>query len=209
MPFIALEGGEGVGKSTQLQLLQKRLPPLFPDRQFIFTREPGGTEFAEAIRGLILSNDAEHADGKTIFSLFAAARFDHVAQLIRPKLEAGDVVITDRFFASSYAYQVVAQENAVSETFFTAYLEELNLFPHLTIVLSMDPVSSQARVRARHGDPENHFDSRAMEFHQKLHDGYRRFGHLYRDRNVVFIDADRSVEEVQHDIVELITKTII
>lgn len=209
MPLIALEGGEGVGKSTQLRFLRERLPDLFPDRQFIFTREPGGTPLAERVRDLILSRDSNDADGKTLFSLFAAARFDHVKRLIRPALEAGKIVITDRFLGSSYAYQVVAQESPMSESFFTNYVNELQMFPHLTLVLTMEPQRSQERLKRRATDQSNHFDERDLQFHERLSSGYARFVDRYRGYNVVTIDADRSAEEVYSDISTHISKIIV
>ena len=116
MTFITLEGGEGVGKTTQRKLLEERLPQLYPDQEFLFTREPGGSPFAEALRDTIFSKLAADADGKTMFGLFAAARADHIRRVIRPALAAGKVVICDRFAAATYTYQGCAMENAMVDT---------------------------------------------------------------------------------------------
>jgi dTMP kinase len=207
MTFISLDGGEGVGKSTQMQLLAEGLPRLFPEREFVFTREPGGTPLGEKIRSLIFQ--AENADGLTMFGLFAASRADHVRRVIRPALEAGKVVITDRFAAASWAYQMYAQENPIPGKLFDAHLESLGIFPDLTIILDMEPDESQARVNARKGE-STHFDTRSLSFHQKLRFGYEQFARTYGYDvyRVALVDASRSIEEVHTDILQLIHKLL-
>jgi len=87
MAFIVIEGGEGVGKTTQIKLLKERLPVAFPKREFVFTKEPGGSPFAEKIRELILSDDGKDANPTTMLDLFMAARFDHVESVVAPALK--------------------------------------------------------------------------------------------------------------------------
>jgi dTMP kinase len=205
MPFIALDGGEGFGKSTQLKLLRERLPDFFPERKFIFTREPGGTPFGERIRELILSDYAKDADGKTMFGLFMAARADHVRLVVRPALERGDIVISDRFVAASYAYQVRAQEGSVSESLFTAYLEDLAIFPDLTIIFDMDPEEALERIPQRAED-KNHFDEREIEFHYRLQNAYDDFAStfVHSQYQVAMVDAADTVEHVHAKITQSI-----
>src|SRR5882724_2591453 len=139
MAFIVIEGGEGAGKSTQAALLKERLPGAFPHIDFVFTREPGGTPFADKIRELILSPGAAGVNNKTMFSLFAAARFEHAERVIGPALQSGKTVICERFVAASYAYQIVAEE---SLELLPMYREQLHLLDqylsHLMIVLDVE-----------------------------------------------------------------------
>ena len=112
--FIVLEGGEGAGKSSQMESLKKD----FGDN-FVFTREPVGSLYAEEIRNLILkSPNASQADAKTLFALFWAARADHLKNTILPALDAGKHVICDRFDSSTFAYQIYGQEAHELEDFF-------------------------------------------------------------------------------------------
>lgn len=209
MTFIAFEGGEGVGKTTQINLLKERLPGMFPGRSFDFTREPGGTEFAEAVRSIILDKHlSEGASGKALFGLFAAGRFDHVARRIRGKLADGKVVITDRFFGSSFAYQVCAQDDPISEEFFDAHVREVGLFPAVTIVLDMDPEKSQERVGRRVTDVATHFDTRPIDFHKKLRDGYDRYVRKYGSRGVYKVNADQEPEQVFKQIMRVLVPAI-
>lgn len=204
--FISLEGGEGVGKTTQVRLLKERLSTLFPEHPFVFTNEPGGTPFAQEIRALILGNSAKEADGKTMFGLFIAARADHIRTLIKPSLEQGVSVLSDRYVMATYAYQVFAQEGTVSEEFFAAYMKELSHRPDVTIVLDMDPAVAIPRSRGRGAQEFNHFDARELAFHQQVRLGYRSFAQKYATNQwqIVFVDADRSIEVVNEDIVSYI-----
>lgn len=170
--FIALEGGEGVGKTTQMNLLKERLPRLFPKREFVFTLEPGGTPLARNIRELILSEEAKDADGAAMFGLFIAARADHVRRVIAPALLAHKVVISDRYVAATFAYQVVAMDGPVPRALFERYLEHIPM-PDLSLILDLDPCISQKRVRARAGHAMTHFDTRPAIFHERLREGYR------------------------------------
>lgn len=202
-PFIALEGGEGVGKTTQRKLLEERLPGLFPEQEFVFTFEPGGTRLGSAIREVILSEDAREAGGKTMFHLFAAARLDHQIHRVVPELEAGKVVVTDRYAAATFAYQVMAQDDPITKEKFTTYYYELLVRPALTIILDLDPDVAQARVQARAGQDSNHFDTRLIEFHHRLRDGYLQFQKdFYTSANqVVIVSADQQPEAVHAEIV--------
>lgn len=209
-PFIALEGGEGCGKTTQLELLKARLPKRFPNLQFYFTREPGGSPYAEKIRELILDSSAASASGITMLGLFLAARFDHIENTVAPKLAEGAVVITDRFAASSYAYQVKAMGGRGVETLFDDHYNALGEFvPALTIILDIDPVVAQKRVQERGGQKATHFDSRPIEFHQTLRKGYLEYAmHVARTTSIV-IDANRPPEQVHQDIVEYMKSRVI
>lgn len=207
-PFITLEGGEGVGKTTQMRLLSEQLPLLFKGRIFTFTREPGGTPFADLVRALILSNDAKDADGRTMFGLFVAARAEHLRRTIEPALAQGKTVVSDRFVAATFAYQVYAQDRPVSEELFDAYFKSLSHRPALTIVLDMDPALAQVRVQSRQKSDQvlTHFDARPQDFHVRLREGYQRFAKLYdsHDHRVALIDASSDPETVHEAIMTCI-----
>lgn len=195
--FITIEGGEGAGKSTQLRLLAERFPELFPGMESCFTREPGGSTFAEELRSVIFSEGAKHLSGKGMFGLFATARQDHIERVIRPALDAGKVVICDRFAAATYAYQACAMRNPISEEFFRQYYAELDATPVVTIILDIDPNVGMQRIASRNGQDLNHFDERGLEFHEAVRDGYRRFAEF---APACVIDASNSVEKVFDDI---------
>lgn len=203
MTFIAFEGGEGVGKSTQLTMLKEWASQFYLKRSFVFTREPGGSPLAESIRTLILSDEAARADGLTMFGLFAAARADHVRTLIRPRLAAGGVVVTDRFVGSSFAYQAYAQEETIPMKLFRAHCASIGVMPTLTLIFDMDPAEALTRLIGRQ-DASNHFDARGIEFHLRLQEGYRRYGQFLKENGkcVVFIDAAKPPEEVHRQVLK-------
>jgi len=204
--FVVLEGGEGVGKTTQIKLLKERLPLLYPDREIVFTREPGGSEYGEEIRQLIFSKLAEGADGKTMIGLFMAGRTDHVSRIIKPALNAGKIVICDRFVAATYAYQVIAMDKPASYALFHVHYAELDAHPDRTIILDMEPERALDRLLSRKGET-THFDTRPLEFHKKLRDGYQGYARLF-PKTSVLLDADRGEEEVYEDLIEKIASVI-
>ena len=163
--FIVLDSGEGAGKTLQLDRAKKH----FGDR-ILVTREPGGSKYAEQIRELILhSIYAEHADARTLFALFWAARADHLDKTIRPAIMAGQTVITDRFDSSTYAYQIVAQgATDLKELFWQmrdVYLQDLK--PDLYVYLDVDPAIGLARKSGQGPEEINHFEARKLDFHQR------------------------------------------
>ena len=190
--LIAVLGGEGSGKSTQLHLLRKK----YSEGQLVLTREPGGSVFGEKIRALALSPDAKGASAHTQFGLMWAARHDHMEQLILPALNEGKHVITDRFDCCSYAYQVFAQGGTDLKDLFWQVREVFlkNRKPDLYIFLDVEPEVGLTRVAKRKGsEVPNHFDQQKLDFHQRIRVGYQDF--LSRVPHVV-IDANRSQEEV-------------
>lgn len=208
LPFITFEGGEGIGKSTQIRLLQKALPKLYPHRSFVFTREPGGSLFAEMLRKhVIISDDPKIKEtvGKvsnaTMFALFTAARIDHVESVIKPALDAGKVVVSDRFDASSYAYQIWGDNSEKRQplrNIFFAVREYLKPYlPRLTLILdSGDPKIGLARIRSR-GEAITHFEERDLSFHQQLLSGYRAYAEFVApDASRIIPVGNASMEEV-------------
>jgi dTMP kinase len=204
MAFIALEGREGVGKSTQMKLLRERLPALFPGREFVFTREPGGTPFADKIYALFKEGMTE-TNPRAQFGLVAASRFDHVEKVVRPALAAGKVVVTDRYEAATYAYQVMADSEALTPL----YEEHRKLvpLPDLTIVIEVPTKAVLARLAARSGEATA-FDTAHESFHDRLAEGYREYGRKYASDAVRFVDGDRPVDDIHADIVALVREAL-
>lgn len=144
--FITFEGGEGAGKSTQLALLAERLRAM--GQRVVTTREPGGTDVAERLRGLLLAPDLSWSPlAETL--LHFAARADHVAQRILPALEAGEWVVCDRFADSTMAYQGFGQGGDRGRIASLAAM--MGIVPDLTFVLDVSPATSRARLAARGG----------------------------------------------------------
>lgn len=205
-PFITFDGGEGVGKTTQRRLLEERLPVLYPHVDFLFTREPGGSPFAEYMRQVIFSKEAGTIGGDAMFGLFAAARKDHLRTKIVPALRAGQSVVSDRFVAATFAYQVAAMDNPLSIPEFQVHHASLAAKPDLTLLLDMDAERACARVRARAGE-STHFDERPLSFHERLREGYAQYASLYPETTRI-INADQDPEAVHADIVRVIAEVV-
>src|SRR3954471_6686213 len=170
--FITFEGGEGAGKSTQVGALAKRLEAL--GLRVVVSREPGGSPGAEAIRHVLLSGAAKPLGPHAEAILFAAARADHLRETIRPALERGAWVISDRFADSTRVYQG-ALGNVDARLI--ARLERLAIgdtLPDLTIVLDLPPEVGLARAAMRRGQiSPDRFEQETLEFHTKLREAYR------------------------------------
>ncbi|HEY3363819.1 MAG TPA: dTMP kinase [Symbiobacteriaceae bacterium] len=196
--FITFEGVDGAGKSTQLKLLLEYLDQKGLD--YIFTREPGGTPLAERIREIVL--DPAYT-GMSVISeafLFAASRADHVAKVIRPALEAGKVVIGDRYVDSSMVFQGFAGGMPPE---FVAQINDMatgSLKPHRTIVLDLAPDVARQR-RAAQG--EDRIEQKSDWYHEQVRDGYLELAKA-EPRRVKVVDAARGIDEVQAEIRRLV-----
>jgi dTMP kinase len=189
--FITLEGGEGVGKSTQVRVLADALKGRGID--VLVTREPGGSDGAEAIRELLLAGEEDRWGARAESLLFAAARADHVDKTIRPALEAGRWVISDRFVDSSLAYQGGAGGLGI-ET-----VREINAFaldgwfPDRTLVLILEDGAERARARDTEGS--DRIGGRSQDYHHKVETAFRLIA-IEEPERVVLIDASGSPAEV-------------
>ncbi len=200
--FITFEGGEGVGKSTQVKRLLVRLNRL--DIEAVRTREPGGTPKAEAVRSFILQGRSESWGPGAEAVLFAAARHDHVNTLIAPSLASGMWVISDRFHDSTRAYQGLT--GGVDDKLIQA-LEELALDGHqpdLTFVLDMDPVGAFARVETREiekslAETGDRFEREDLEWHRRLRQAFLAIARNNPDRCVV-LPAGQSADALEEQI---------
>lgn len=192
-PFITFEGGEGAGKTTQTRLLADQLASA--GISCLVTREPGGAPFAEEIRALLLRPDLPPRSAMTEALLFLAARADHVAETITPALDAGKWVISDRFADSTFAYQGAAG-GVPHATLAELHRLALGDFrPDLTIILDLPPDIGLARIGARHGQGADHFESRAIAYHEALRQGFLAIAAENPGR-CVLIDASPPPEDV-------------
>ncbi len=189
--FVSFEGIDGSGKSTQARLLAETLRAR--GRDVIATREPGGSPGAEEIRRLLVEGGGERWSPETELLLFTVARRDHLERLIRPALNAGRTVITDRFADSTRVYQGAARaaQRAVVDKL---HAMMIGIEPDLTFVIDIDPAIALARGNAR-GGAEDRFESLGLAFQQKLRDGFRALAAEYPAR-VRLIDGAGSADEV-------------
>lgn len=171
--FIAFEGGEGAGKSTQARLLAAALEQR--GLACVVTREPGGTPGAEAIRALLLGLDGEGWHPRAEALLFAAARSDHVERLIRPALEAGTWVICDRFVDSSRAYQGGAGGLSDADVLDLHRIGSEGLLPDLTLLVEIAPQTAAARLDARDAGNSDRIGGRDAAYHAAVAASFARF----------------------------------
>lgn len=192
--FVVFEGGEGAGKSTQIAAFTRWLQAR--GAEVIQTREPGGTAIGARIRSVLLDPDSAGMHERTEALLYAADRAQHVAEVIKPGLDAGRVVVSDRFIDSSLAYQGIARGLGVDEIYRISEWATLGLMPDLVLYLKVDPNTGLHRVdRAL-----DRIEQEAGEFHEKVGEAYLALAAKYPQRFVV-IDADGSQEDVHQEII--------
>ena len=191
--LITLEGSEGVGKSTNLDVVCKFLEE--KRIRFTVTREPGGTEIAERIRELLLSETNEIMDGLTELLLMFAARNQHLTRKILPELDQGLWVVSDRFTDASYAYQAFGRSIAIEKVDTLRRLVQDGFNPDLTLLLDVEPDVSRGRISDRELD---RIEKENLEFYQRV-----RAGYLYlaeKLERIKLIDASKNLESVGSEI---------
>lgn len=198
--FISIEGPDGSGKSTQISLLRKYFEERGTD--VVLTREPGGTPISEKIREIILDKNNKEMDAMTEALLYASSRAQHVAEVIKPALEAGKIVICDRFIDSSIAYQGYGRGLGDCVRVINEYAVR-GCMPDVTFLLEMDPKIGKERISA---DDQDRLEQEKLEFHKKVFDGYMEIEKKF-DR-IIGIDAARSIEEISADIIKHIEMTM-
>ena len=192
--FISLEGVDGSGKSTQARLLVEAL-----GAETVAIREPGGTDAAERIRDL-LADPAMALEPLAELLLFLAARADLTEGVIRPALEAGRTVVSDRFSDSSVAYQGAARGLGVGEVIGLCDTATDGLWPDLTLLLKVEPELSLGRA-----DGQDRFESEGLELQRAVARAYEEIAIVASDR-VVTIDADGTVDEVHQRVMEAVSE---
>jgi len=197
--FIVIEGGEGAGKSTQAELLYRSLSQRFPA---ILTREPGGTPLGERIRELLFDPALRPINPRAELFLFLAARAQHIEEVIKPALEKGKIVISDRFSLSSLAYQGFGRGLDLS------LLEEMDAFarqgisPHLTIYIDIPPEEGIKRLSTL-----TPFEGEPLEFHKRVREGYLELASRYPEK-IKVVDGKGEVREVQERIEKIVEELI-
>ena len=197
--FITLEGVDGSGKSTQANALEKSLNK--NGNIAVLTREPGGSVGAELIRKLLVEGDPDRWSPETEMLLFTAARRDHFEKTIRPALETGKIVISDRFADSTRVYQGATRGDL------RAVVDQLHQLmigyePDLTLIIDVDPQESLSRGLARESG-EDRFEDFGLGFQKKLRQGFLKLGHDFNKRCKI-IDGTRSVKDISSEILTLV-----
>lgn len=194
--FITIEGTDGSGKSTQTELLMDYLRK--KGVNVIFTREPGGTNISEKIREIILDVDNSEMTGITEALLYAAARSQHVEEKIIPALEAGKIIICDRFVDSSIAYQGAAR-GLGADRIMEINREALHgIMPDMTLFFDLSP--EKGILRKKNERALDRLEKEKMDFHKKVYEGYKKLCKTYPQR-IRPIDADMSVEDVHKEVI--------
>lgn len=191
--FITFEGGDGAGKSTQIGKLKDHLRSRGFD--VILTREPGGTDIGEKIRNIILDPDNKEMDAVTEAMLYAASRAQHVAQVIKPAIEKGKIVICDRFIDSSIAYQGFGRGLGDSVSVINNYAVG-DYMPDKTVLLKLKPQLGNKRISGREKD---RIELEKESFHQAVFDGYEALEKMYPER-IIGVDATGTIDEI-HEII--------
>lgn len=203
--FIAFEGGEGSGKSTQARLLAEALAARGIAVEL--TREPGGTPGAEAIRALLLDPPGDGWGAQAEALLFAAARADHVARRIRPALDEGRWVVCDRFVDSSRAYQGGAGEVGDDAVRALHTIGSGGLRPDLTLLIAIDPALAAERLAARDGGSVDAIGGRGQTYHGKVAEAFARFAED-DTAGIVTVDGSGTPSEVHARVLEALKPLI-
>ena len=196
--FIAFEGGEGAGKSTQARLLALALEAR--GIACVVTREPGGTPGAEAIRGLLLGTTGEGWHPRAEALLFAAARSDHVERLIEPALATGQWVICDRFVDSSRAYQGGAGGLSDADVMALHAIGSTGLLPDLTLLIDVSPATAAARASARDGAAADRIGGRDAAYHARVAQAFAALAAAQPER-FARIAGDATADDVHRAVV--------
>ena len=202
--FVSFEGIEGCGKTTQIS----RLSDLLNEKSIphTITREPGGTAVGEGIRKILLNSETINLTPAAELLLFYASRSQNIQEKIMPALERGDVVICDRYYDASMAYQAYGRGLPLN---FIEKLTDLvcsNYRPDVTILLDIDPEIGLRRARARNNsqvEEEGRFEAEDLSFYSRIREGYLELAERNSDR-ICTIKADRSIDEVANDISQLL-----
>lgn len=197
--FITIEGPDGSGKSTQVELLQKHLKT--EGKEVIITREPGGTKIGEKIRDIILDRENTEMDYVTEALLYAASRAQHVEQVIKPALLKGDVVICDRYVDSSIVYQGVGRGLGESVKIMNDIAIK-GCMPDITFLFKLDPAIGKGRIEI-----EDRLEMEKMEYHYKVYEGYLQLEKKYPER-IKAIDATKEIHVIHEEIKKYIEKLI-
>lgn len=199
--FITFEGGEGCGKTTQIQKLADRIKSIILT-PFVVTREPGGAPSAELIRGLLVNGDTEKWRPATEGLLMSAARHEHVEQIIRPALAQNKLVMSDRFVDSTIVYQGIVGGVKRNDIDAMNHIACGDIYPDVTIILDIDSQIGLARAKSR-GASEDRFEAKGLAYHEKVRAGFLDIAAGDPSRCVV-INANRTPDDIAEDIWQVV-----
>ena len=202
--FLTIEGGEGAGKTTALDYVRQWL--LDNDCEFAETREPGGTRMAEEIRALLLAEHEETVTDTTELLLMFAARSQNISENIEPALQAGKVVICDRFTDASYAYQGGGRGIDPEKIAVLEQLVQGDRRPDMTLLLDVDPEIGMARAKGR--GTLDRIEQETIDFFHRVRDTYLHRAKQFPEQYVV-IDASQSIESVKQQILTTLSQRLI
>jgi dTMP kinase len=204
--FITVEGPDGAGKTTVLNIIAEELAA--EGYPIVQTREPGGSPIAEKIRQIILDKKHTEMDPRTEALLYAAARRQHLIEKIIPALEKGNIVLCDRFIDASIVYQGFARKIGIDEVLKINRFAIENTMPDLTIYFDIEPEIGLERIQKHRQGEMNRLDLETMEFHKMVREGYLQLLDRFPDR-IKKIMADRPVEEVKTEAKKLILSLLV
>jgi len=196
--FITFEGGEGSGKSSQINILKSKL--IGKGIDVVCTREPGGTPSAEILRELVTTGEVNKWEPMTEALLMFASRYEHTKNLIIPSLENGKWVLCDRFYHSTYAYQGLGHGLGLEKMEALKKISIGEIEPDLVFFLDIDPMEGIKRTMGRHTN-EDRFEKMDISFHTKLRDAFLGFSKTYSENSVV-INADQEINKISDIIFE-------
>lgn len=199
--FVTLEGGEGAGKTTVMHHVSQKLASLGVET--LCTREPGGIRISEKIREIILNRDHTEMDSRTEALLYAAARRQHLVEKVKPAIEAGHVVLCDRFVDSSVVYQGYARGIGMDEVYEMNQFAIEGFMPDMTIFFDIKPELGLARIAKNNEREVNRLDLEGLSFHEKVYEGYKIQAKNFKER-IISIDASKSIEAVTDEVCQLI-----
>lgn len=198
--FITLEGADGCGKTTQLNLLKEYLTSR--GYEIVVTREPGGKGLGEKLREILLNYDGEVSDRCEAF-LYLADRAQNIDTIIKPAINSGKIVLCDRHTDSSVAYQGYGREQNIDNINMLNELAVNGVHPDLTIVFDIDTEISMARV----GAEKDRLESAGIEFHKRVRNGYLEIAKKNPQR-IKVVDASQTIEDVQRDVIKIVEEVL-
>jgi dTMP kinase len=202
--FISFEGGEGSGKTTIIESLYQNLQAM--GYKVLKTREPGGSRIAEEIRNVILNVENLEMDPWTEALLYAASRRQHTVEVIRPALEAGKIVLCDRYLDSSLAYQGVGRGLGIEEVWKINQYATEGLLPDLTLYIDVKPEVGLSRIR--HSERKlDRLDLEKEDFHDTVRTGYLKLVAMFPER-IKVVNGNRTIEVIAAEIMDLIIERL-
>lgn len=203
--FITVEGGEGAGKTSAISAIIDQV--VEQGYEVVSTREPGGIPIAEQIRAVILDKSHTAMDARAEALLYAAARRQHLVEKVIPALQAGKVVVCDRFIDSSLAYQGYARGLGMDDVMAVNRFAIGEWMPDLTLYMDVRPEIGLARIRADQGREINRLDLESMSFHHKVREGYMQLLERFPER-LIRLDAELELEVVLRHLKQIVNQKL-